>query len=66
MDLRVDGTSLNYANGITDTLASTEWTFGNHRIAQVAGIVESQERNPEAQVTAYFHGAGYAMHADTV
>ena len=61
MDVRVDGTRLNYKNGWTDVLADTSFQFGNNNLAQVSGTIETEARNAEAQATVFFRGAGYAM-----
>jgi hypothetical protein len=48
MDVRVDGTRLNYKNGWTDVLADTSFQFGNNNLAQVSGTIETEARNAEA------------------
>jgi hypothetical protein len=56
IDLRIDGTSFNL-----DGYYDTEGNIGGG--AQlVTGVVETDGRNEAAEVSAFFRGAGYAMH----
>lgn len=55
VDIRIDGTSLNFTDYDEDmNLSKNNYQF-------IAGMVKTAQRNATSELTAFFRGAGYAM-----
>lgn len=68
IDIRFDGTSVSYDNGVTTSIGEGDFmekiARGSH--PKLAFTQNSEQRNAQSQVTAFFRAAGYAMHESTV
>ena len=59
IDIKIDDTELNM-NPFIDEESNTEASLSARRMQYPAGYVMTQTANPNAQMTAWFHGSGNA------